>query len=138
MGLTSETKTVQTAYGEASIKVVECDSCGAEVNKESAARFAMDSETTNPRFNNAECVGYACEHCVDEGPISYPERIQERIKIIAGIGDSLFGIVLWPVASPLLIFEHDQGWQRGFALSSLGAWVWIIFVGVILTLILVG
>lgn len=55
------TKTVQTAYGETTIEVVECDSCGAEVAKDDALEFTL-----------GEREGRACEHCYDSGPISFP------------------------------------------------------------------
>jgi hypothetical protein len=59
----SKTETVQTAYGETEIEVVECDSCGTTISTEQAREFTLGDRE-----------GHACEHCVDEGPISFPSR----------------------------------------------------------------
>ena len=59
----SQTKTVQTTYGDVEVEVVECDSCGNTISKDEAREFTL---------GNRE--GHACEHCVDEGPISFPSK----------------------------------------------------------------
>ena len=62
----SKTETVHTEYGEVSIETVECDSCGNTIAKDDAQDFRMGDRH-----------GYACSHCVDEGPISFPEKARE-------------------------------------------------------------
>jgi len=60
------TKTVQTPYGDTTIEVVECDSCGAEVAKDDALEFTLGDRK-----------GWACEHCYETGPIGFPEKVRE-------------------------------------------------------------
>jgi hypothetical protein len=127
----SETKTIQTVYGETEIDVVECSSCGNEIAKDEAARFAMHTETVNPRFNQAERSGYACEHCFSEGPASFPERSKERIKTLSEDGDVLFGVLLWPFISLLILADTNNEWEVGFGVASLGGWFWVVLTFVV-------
>lgn len=124
----TETKTIQTQYGDVSIDTVECDSCGNTIAKRDAHRFAIHNGVPNPRFNDADRSGYACDYCASEGPISFPNRAKKRLKILAEDMDFVFGVLMWPLSSLIIIADADEGWQRGFAMASYGAWVWIIVI----------
>jgi hypothetical protein len=96
----SQTKTVQTTYGDVEVEVVECDSCGNTIGKDEAREFTL---------GNRE--GHACEHCVDEGPISFPSKYGSL-----DMGESEDGrfprFLLWaPVVIPLLMIfgPFDNG-----------------------------
>lgn len=81
----TETKTAQTVYGDVEYETVECDSCNNEVMKEEAFRFLLFGEETlrqkidkydrtEYKFENDTLIeGWACEHCHENGPISFPE-----------------------------------------------------------------
>jgi len=133
----SKSKTVHTQYGETTVEVVECDSCGNTVAKDSASRFAMNEGVPNPRFNEADRQGYACEHCVSEGPLSFPERTKERVKILARDGDLILGVMMWPLISIMMVSDANEDWQRGYVLASIGAWVWIIISAAIVGAMLI-
>jgi len=66
----SQTKTVQTTYGEVEVEVVECDSCGQEIEKEEAYYFIIRNTKNKDDFTG-QTEGWACEYCVDN-PISFP------------------------------------------------------------------
>jgi len=72
----SKTKSIQTAYGETSIEVVECDSCGNEMSKEGARVFVtgdrLDEHFGDVKVKGDTKQGYICDYCDDSGPMSYP------------------------------------------------------------------
>ncbi|AGM11133.1 hypothetical protein M196_gp41 [Halorubrum tailed virus 4] len=97
----SQTKTVQTAYGDVDVEVVECDSCGNTIGKDEAREFTL---------GNRE--GHACEHCVGEGPISFPSKYGSFDMGESSDGRFLNFLVWAPVVIPLLMmfgpFENDD------------------------------
>ena len=78
----SKTETVQTAYGEASIEVVECDSCGNEVSKDDARVFVtgdrMNERSREVKVRGHTRTGYICDYCDDSGPMSFPGQSKAR------------------------------------------------------------
>ena len=122
----SQTKTVQTAYGDVDVEVVECDSCGNTIGKDEAREFTL-----------GEREGYACEHCVDEGPISFPDRFGSLDMGHAESGGFLLFLLWAPIIIPLTMlftpFENDKSEaMRG------GMWVaWSITIYAVLTAIVV-
>lgn len=89
----TETKTAQTVYGDVEYETVECDSCNNEVMKEEAFRFLLfGEETLRHKVDKYDRLiytfeedsltkGWACKHCHENGPISFPEDyINQVIK----------------------------------------------------------
>jgi len=66
----TKTKTIHHEYGTTEIEVVECDSCGREIEKDEAYYFIMRNTKMKDEFTG-QTEGWACEHCVDN-PISFP------------------------------------------------------------------
>ncbi|AFH21618.1 hypothetical protein OSG_eHP5_00140 [environmental Halophage eHP-5] len=63
----TETKTVVTTE---EVEVVECSSCGQDIEKKEAHRF-MIADTKYKDGSTGQTEGWACEHCVEK-PISFP------------------------------------------------------------------
>jgi len=68
----TKTKTIQHEYGEKEIEVVECDSCGQEVAKNKAYAFLMTKGGSWIVGDNIDVDGWACEYCVENDPIDFP------------------------------------------------------------------
>lgn len=62
----SRMKTVHTEYGDTEIEIVDCDSCNNTIAKEEALSFSIGNKE-----------GWACPHCYEEGPVSFPKKIKE-------------------------------------------------------------
>lgn len=125
----SQTETVHTKYGEVSIETVECDSCGNTIATEDAHRFAMGEGTVHG-FEDAERHGYACEHCVNEGPAGFPSKVRKCLWDEEN--EILFSIMFWPVFTVFSISDPGNDFGRGYALSSLGAIVYgLLIAGVV-------
>lgn len=60
----TQTETVETAYGSVDVELAECDSCGNRVRADKTVPFEIGDRE-----------GRACEHCRDEGPMSFPEEM---------------------------------------------------------------
>jgi hypothetical protein len=117
-------KTIPTEYGETTIEVVECSSCGAEVAKTDAEQFTLGNHS-----------GWACEHCTETGPVSFPERAREF-----GLGPHPYGgSVVWDVmffpgtAGLTVLFasfvpidpnDTEDMWLQGYAVAIYGMLVW--------------
>jgi len=122
-------QTIHTRYGEVEVKTIECDSCGNEVAKSDAYRFAMDDESPNKRMNDAERNGYACPICVDTGPISFPEKIIQSVELqwaavpsfLVGMGAGFFmrGLHIFGNVD-LLIVDFVFGSLLGVILAFIG------------------
>jgi len=63
----TKTKTVVTTE---EVEMVECSSCGQEIEKDEAHYFMIRNEK-NKHNSSGQTNGWACEHCV-ENPISFP------------------------------------------------------------------
>jgi hypothetical protein len=63
----TKTKTVVTTE---EIEMVECSSCGQDIEKKEAHRF-MIADTKYKDGSTAQTGGWSCEHCVEK-PISFP------------------------------------------------------------------
>ena len=120
-------KTVDTPYGETTIEVVECDSCGNTVSKNDTVEFTLGDRT-----------GRACEHCYDNGPISFPERVTEWALPSDEINGTshglLFHIALYPLDAPIEIvagFTGDDEFAQGYATGIISTLVWVgIAIGI--------
>lgn len=77
--MTTRTETVETVYGDVEVSLVDCDSCGNPVRKRDAVEFSIGDRD-----------GWACEHCEEEGPLSFPERMDtstdwEEKPVVVGL-----------------------------------------------------
>jgi len=110
------TKTAETVHGSIEYQTIECDSCGNETVVDDAKDFQIGDRE-----------GKACEHCYQNGPISFPEKVKNkaRDRITQGDGDMTFGVLAFPLTAFIfIIMANRQDWQRGYALASLGAILW--------------
>lgn len=81
--MTTRTETVETVYGDVEVSLVDCDSCGNPVRKRDAVEFSIGGRD-----------GWACEHCEEEGPLSFPERV--------GLEEPPFLWLIFAVFAPLV------------------------------------
>jgi len=65
----TETKTVVTTE---EVEMVECSSCGQEIEKDEAHYFVIRNEKCKEDFSG-QTVGWACEYCVENDPIGFPD-----------------------------------------------------------------
>ena len=79
-------KSVSTPYGETTIDVIECDSCGNEVALDETVEFTLGDRE-----------GRACQHCYEEGPVSFPNMI------ITEGPESTFEIVIVAILFPIFL-----------------------------------
>lgn len=116
--MTEQTKTIETAYGETSITIVECDSCGAEVAKDDAERFEIGDRS-----------GWACPHCVDDGPVSYPARVKGRY----GLPEFAVTVVAFPLVAliglldPFIETAVDKSTQKYWTGISMTIWAFVLW-----------
>ena len=119
----SKTETIQTAYGETSIEVVECDSCGTEIDKDSAREFLTGDSVTDfggkVKVYGSTQHGYICDYCDDAGPMSYPgsdyvSRAKATLPKMDMLDVGMAMIVIGLVGCVLLI-------SLGFAIEILTA-----------------
>jgi len=125
----TQTETIETRYGSVDIETVECDSCGQQIGKEQANEFTLGDRD-----------GHACDHCVDEGPISFPPSVDIQGKPRESIG---FSIVLWPIIlfMGLVRFAwdgEDDEWAYEYHNAMIATLLWttlplclLIYFGVI-------
>jgi len=122
-------ETVETVYGSVEVDTVECDSCGDTILKDEAYRFGMDT-SPNKRMNDVEYNGYACEHCADMGPVSFPDKIVSSDADSVSLGQALMLTVLFPIASPIISLAilmdgpHKNDVASGYAYSFIGLVLW--------------
>jgi len=113
------TKTVQTPYGDTTIEVVECDSCGAEVAKDDALEFTLGDRT-----------GWACAHCYETGPISFPEKVTEWTTPTDTSGRNPAPYI---VAYPIFVFaitfdavsNDDDYYANGYTTGVIATLLWV-------------
>jgi len=124
------TKTVQTPYGDTTIEVVECDSCGAEVAKDDALEFTLGDRN-----------GWACEHCYDNGPVSFPEKVREWSSPSDEVNRDSYGLLfhtlLYPLFAPMWIldaFASNDEFTQGNATGIISTLVW---VGILLSVYMI-
>jgi len=127
--MTGEQHTVQTQYGEATIKTYECDSCGNRVAYENTVEFSIGDRD-----------GRACEHCEQNGPISFPERVREWALPKDGAVDNEWSVVpytlLFPLFAPVLLIDglHTDGdvFSSGYATALISTVVWCLVCALVL------
>ena len=128
----SKTKTTTTAHGEVQYKVVECDSCGANIMEGDEYEFTIGDRN-----------GVACEHCVNEGPASFPEKTYEwSINNLSWDGkvDFLVILLLFPLLVPVSLIiaptNSADDWDKGYATACFSAVLWALLIGLLWTLVI--
>jgi len=127
-----DTKTVQTAYGDTTIEVAKCDSCGAEVAKDDVVEFTLGDRK-----------GWACEHCYETGPINFPEKVTEWT-----IPKDMFGrssapyIVFYPIFVVFMVldsmFNDTDFFANGYTAGVIGTLVWVAVPLVVYIMVVMG
>lgn len=123
----AKTETVATQYGETTIEVVDCDSCGTTIAKDDASEFTLGDRD-----------GWACQHCVDDGPLSFPERTwnwidpaKESAADLGIVGLIIFFPLMVLVGMPAGFRSDSSTYLKGYATASLSYLIWLLFLGVI-------
>lgn len=121
--MTTTSKQVETVYGNVEVETVECDSCGNEILKEEANTFEIG--------DGADAwSGWACDLCVSEGPIEFPNNSEP------GYRWSMGAIVLWPILTGYAL-RSDYRYRPYWLGASIGALLWGV-LAVASVLILLG
>ena len=111
----TDTEIIQTAYGGVEIETVDCDSCGQTIGKDNANEFTLSDRE-----------GHACDHCVDNGPISFPPSVDIAIKGHSAEMPLTF-IAMWPLFMiPTLattIFDDNEP-AKEFTVGSIATFIW--------------
>jgi len=117
-----ESHTVSTQYGETTIDVYECDSCGNTVSHENTVGFTLGDRE-----------GRACEHCADTGPIGFPERVVNWSLPKDEESDEEPGVVLFIAFAPIVLpiaaivgFRDGPPFVQGYAMAVLTLLVWVL------------
>jgi len=120
-----------TEHGSVEVDTVNCDSCGDTILRDDAYRFGMDT-SPNKRMNDVEYNGYACEHCANVGPASFPERVVSSDGDSVSLREALMLIVWFPIASPIisLLILVDGPLKNdvvsGYAYAFIGMVLWAL------------
>jgi len=127
-------ETVETVYGSVEVDTVECDSCGDTILKDDAYLFYIEDSpntlTANDKYN-----GYACKHCADVGPASFPGQEvssdEDKMPILA----ALMLIVLYPFLAPFvsLVCIVDRPFKDDVVSGYMYSFLATIFWGGLLT-----
>jgi len=127
-------KTVDTPYGETTIEVVECDSCGNTVSKDDTVEFTLGDRT-----------GRACEHCYDSGPVSFPEKVIEWTYPSREVDGNTVTLPLhtmfYPIVAPVHIiyaFKHNNEFVQGNATGIISTLVWVAVPLVVYIMVVMG
>lgn len=106
----SQTRSIQTAYGETSIETVECASCEMEVPKGDALPFVIGRYNERHRpggskfydfYGSSKLEGWACSRCQEDGVLAFPHRtpgdvvVEYALAIIAGVLVGLLLATIW-------------------------------------------
>jgi len=110
----TDTETIQTAYGDVEIETVDCDSCGQTIGKDDANEFTLSDRE-----------GHACDHCVDNGPISFPPTVDFNVEPAE---EYWLGVLLWPAGMIFISMDYHtdkapkrlKEWHAG----AVGALLW--------------
>lgn len=127
--MTAQKESIKTPYGETTIETYDCDSCGNTVAYEDTVEFTI-----------GDTEGRACEHCEENGPISFPRRVLEweypkntNSKEDDGL---IIHIVLAALFLPFLTIAGltDKGsqFEKGYATAVL---TFVTYLGIILLLL---
>jgi len=112
--MTTETETIETQYGTVEVETVTCDSCGQRIGKEEAHDFTIGDRE-----------GYACDHCVDDGPLSFPPSVDFNVEPAE---EYWLGVLLWPAGMIFISMDYHtdkapkrlKEWHGG----AVGALLW--------------
>jgi len=120
-------ESVETVYGTVDVETVDCDSCGE----------AMLKEDANP-FTIGDRDGYACDYCVREGPIGFPERVREYALPTDENGYFWIYMIFGPIFLPGIILDAFSPVENDFDTGYfIGVSTIILWVGIPLLLIYV-
>ena len=120
-------ETVETVYGSVEVDTVECDSCGDTILRDDAYRFRM-GPPSNKGMSSVEYNGYACEHCAEVGPASFPERAIEYTLPRDEWGDFWIYLIAAPVFFPALVLGalfSDDEFITGYFIAIASVTVWV-------------
>jgi len=125
-------ETVETVYGSVEVDTVECESCGETILREDAYRFGM---STNPykKINESTYNGYACEHCANIGPASFPERVASSEGDSVSPADKLILTVCFPVLAPTIFIRilTDARIENNVAIGYMYAFIGMLLWGLL-------
>jgi hypothetical protein len=119
----SEIKTIQTKYGEVEVETIECDSCGNTIGKEDAHEFTLGDRE-----------GHACDHCVDNGPISFPDTVAEWDTPVENLRMNDYGVVFYvilgfitlPIGTITGFSTQADDFRQGFTMGVIVFFVWVV------------
>lgn len=106
------TREAETAHGRIEYETVKCDSCGNEVLPDDTVDFKIGSRE-----------GVACEHCHEEGPLSFPD-------IESTTADILFASIIVPVIAVAIVTKAADTTEED-------VWIVRIYLGGLLSGVLV-
>ena len=128
MSKQKESYVVETVYGDYEIETYECDSCGNVVAYEHTVPFTI-----------GDTEGRACEHCEENGPISFPKRVVEDMNLFTNADMHLLGFVsLAPILIPactIIGFVEDEPCLEGIAATTVAMVFWAVVVFVTFVLL---
>jgi len=124
----SEKQTAVTAHGEVEYEVVKCDSCGNMVLPENTAEFTIGDRE-----------GVACEHCVDEGPASFPGSTYNKLLYPYSRTNETYTLwwhvlilPLMVILTPLLIGDDVSDYAQGHGMAIMSVLIWACALGAVL------
>lgn len=123
--------TVNTQFGEATVEIYECDSCGTDVAYENTVPFTI-----------ADREGRACEHCAETGPIGFPQRTIEWVLPRDESTSAEEGLGLFFFAAPIILpvatfvgFRNGPQFTQGYATAVVTLLLWVLLpLGIIFLL----
>lgn len=114
--------TINTQFGEATVEIYTCDSCGNDVAYENTVPFTI-----------ADREGRACEHCVETGPIGFPERAIEWVLPRDESTPEEEGLGLFLPLAPIILpiatvvgFRDGPQFFQGYATAVVTLLVWVL------------
>jgi len=116
----TQTEAVETVYGSVNVETVTCDSCGETMLKDDANDFSIGDRE-----------GHACDYCVREGPISFPERVREYA--LPRDEDGIFW--MYVITAPALclivvsqaLFTDVGEFDSGYFIAIVSVIIWVGF-----------
>ena len=120
----SQTQTITTEYGDVQVETVECDSCGNTIARDAAHEFTIGSRD-----------GHACDYCVENGPISFPEkvyRLTTPTDELPSPHDADLGLLFHLGVAPLIlpiqtflgVYDGNE-FEQGYATAIITILLWV-------------
>ena len=114
----TQTEAVETVYGSVNVETVTCDSCGETMLKDDANDFSIGDRE-----------GHACDYCVREGPISFPERVREYALPRDEDGEFWMYVITAPALCLIVVSEAlftDVGeFASGYFIAIVSVILWV-------------